>query len=205
MCRRKFRPIKYSRRYSYAKFGTFFSGHPVFQLSVVFLCETLRAHFAVHLRICLVSSGRLVSDETPSGDSEWITASRFWHVCKRLCYAVAEYSKSSPIAFNLSKNHSEDNKLMLISATLWLLLIWLPVLPSCEQMSSRPGYRSLIYPQISAAVSRQTTGSVLSNRHGNKISFLFFVRYDKIIHLFPKPCSRVVYYEHLISKRNLCY
>jgi len=32
MCRRKFRPIKYMRRYSYAKFGTFFLGHPVLTL-----------------------------------------------------------------------------------------------------------------------------------------------------------------------------
>ena len=28
MCQRKFHPINYTRRYSYAKFGTFFSGHP---------------------------------------------------------------------------------------------------------------------------------------------------------------------------------
>ena len=28
MCQRKFRPIKYMRRYSYGKFGTFILGHP---------------------------------------------------------------------------------------------------------------------------------------------------------------------------------
>jgi len=30
MCQRKFRPIKYTRRQSYAKFGTFLLGHQVF-------------------------------------------------------------------------------------------------------------------------------------------------------------------------------
>jgi len=32
MCQRKFRSMKYTRRYSYTKFGTFFMGHPVVQL-----------------------------------------------------------------------------------------------------------------------------------------------------------------------------
>jgi len=30
MCQRKFRPMKYTRNYSYANFGTFILGHPVF-------------------------------------------------------------------------------------------------------------------------------------------------------------------------------
>jgi len=34
MCQRKFCPIKYTRHYSYAKFRTFFSGHPVYHFSI---------------------------------------------------------------------------------------------------------------------------------------------------------------------------
>jgi len=30
MCQRKFRPVKYTRHYSYANFGTFILGHPVY-------------------------------------------------------------------------------------------------------------------------------------------------------------------------------
>jgi len=37
MCRRKFRPIKYTRRYSYAKFGTFLGQPGIYMYIYVYI------------------------------------------------------------------------------------------------------------------------------------------------------------------------
>ena len=53
MCQRKFRPIKYMRRYSYTKFGTFFSGPPGITVGRQSVCPSVPSGCRTPLqRVC---------------------------------------------------------------------------------------------------------------------------------------------------------